>query len=136
MALVTIKDLKSTFFLYAINKIGENGVLFFLKYDDEVDLFQLRFVPPNVRTRVFYIDENLALSYRPDNSEIVGVQIESFAKAFLPKHRQLKSMWEKRLKGRDLGDVISISEKYEPQVAEKVAYIVNQQANFAESCCA
>lgn len=62
-------------------------------YDDLSDTLMFLFVSPEQETIVHYLDRNVALLYRPDDNEIVGLQIEDFENEFVPTFSELKKVW-------------------------------------------
>jgi hypothetical protein len=62
-------------------------------YDERFDALIFMVVPPDTPTVVHYVDANIGVLYEPVNSEIVGIQIEAFKKAFLPRHAELEKVW-------------------------------------------
>ncbi len=82
------------------------GIVFF-RYDNLADVFFIMFVSPSVETTVHYIDDNIGLLYVADTKEVVGMQIEGFAKSFLAKHPQLSISWTHRFVNDNFGDAIS-----------------------------
>lgn len=86
--LVDESQLKSNF----LSSIGESIPLN-LHYDDLSDTLMLLFVSPYIETIVHYLDRNVAILYREDDLEIVGLQIEGFQKEFIPKYTKLQKIW-------------------------------------------
>lgn len=69
------------------NPVGAN-----FTYDPTFDAAIILLVPPEVETVVHYLedDEHVALLYDPETMEVVGLQIEGFARSFLPRHEALQ----------------------------------------------
>jgi hypothetical protein len=96
----------------------------FVSYDKEFDALTLQVVPPEVETVVHYVDDNVALLYRPADLEVVGLQVESFERSFLPRHESVRKVWKLSDACADLddfGDVILIVERLKSKVAQEVA---------------
>ena len=54
-------------------------------YDESIDTMTLMFVQPTGQTFVYYMDADLALICDMETLEIMGFQIEGFAKEYVPK---------------------------------------------------
>ncbi len=69
------------------NPVGANFV-----YAPAFDAAMILLVPPEVETVVHYLegDEQMALLYDPETMEAVGLQIEGFARSFVPQHEALQ----------------------------------------------
>src|SRR5258707_1936385 len=78
--LVKTSDLK-TGFLAAAAKSKHRSI--HIDYDKRFDALMLLLVPPETETIVHYVDDHVALLYRSENLEIVGIQVEEFERGFL-----------------------------------------------------
>lgn len=65
----------------------------FFQYDSDADYVMFSMVPFDIETTVHYIDKYFAFLYTADK-EIVGFQIENFAKGFLPQHASIEKVWK------------------------------------------
>jgi len=77
--LVDTASLKTT----KLAKYVEQGQFTFMRYDAYSDNLMLTFVPNTIETVVHYIDDHVALLYRPDTKEVVGFQVEAFLHSFV-----------------------------------------------------
>ena len=95
-------------------------------YDKEFDALMLMFLNPEESDAVvYYVDDYVALLYNPENKEIVGIQIESFQKSFLRRHKNVAKVWQFRKAiseeaPEDFGDLIIEFEKRKPELAREV----------------
>lgn len=95
----------------------------FVRYDKRFDALLILLVPPEIETVVHYIDEHVGLLYRPDDFEIVGIQVEAFERSFLPNHATADKAWRLRDSCdelEDFGDLILAIERKKPEVAREV----------------
>ncbi len=95
----------------------------FFNFDDETDVLMLLLVPPETETIVHYIDENVALLYKPEDKEIVGIQIEGFVSNFVNKHNSIAQAWKLSCAGIELEnawDLHLIASKTQKKVASEV----------------
>src|SRR5713101_7583839 len=112
--LVQMKSLRSNL----LSKHKKHGGFVYIRYDNIFDAFFFMIVPPTVETVVHYVDENVGLLYEAKSKEVVGVQIEAFAKSFLQKHSELLRAWQLRSVPRDFGETMSSMNKLKPTVRE------------------
>ena len=94
-------------------------------YDEYVDMLMILFVPPETETVAHYIDEHVAVLYESRTKEIVGLQIESFQKGFLPKHINLQKVWKLTdavgdEKPQNINEMILKVEEVKPLFAKEV----------------
>ncbi len=94
----------------------------FIHYDAQFDALMLLFDSPMKENIVHYVDKFVGLLYEPKSKEIIGLQIESFKKHFLPKHDEIQRVWKLSESGtaRDVGDMILIIEQFKPKLAHEV----------------
>lgn len=98
----------------------------FFKYDKSFDCFMLLLVSPSEETVVHYVDDNVALLYRPKDKQIVGLQIEGFEKSFLPKHAALARTWRlsentRPFEFKDAGELILQVNRIRLKIVREVA---------------
>jgi hypothetical protein len=96
----------------------------FVRYDKRFDALIILLVSPETETVVHYVDEHVGLLYKPDDFEIVGIQVEAFERSFLPEHASVNKVW--RLSDsceelEDFGDLVLVFEQRKPEVAREVA---------------
>jgi len=63
-------------------------------YNDETDAFSLMLAPRSGRIITHYLDEHVALLYRHEDREVVGIRVESFERSFLPLYVELQKAWK------------------------------------------
>lgn len=124
--LVSINDLKST-------RLREEPreSIYSIRYDKELDTLFLRLVEPIGKTAVYFVDNYVGLIIEMQTLEVIGLQIEDFAKHFLPNHEGVERAWQLSHTGieiSNIGDFILTVEKLKPQV-EQVAHEVMQAAS-------
>ncbi|HLY25588.1 MAG TPA: hypothetical protein VKQ72_04570 [Aggregatilineales bacterium] len=118
--LVKTSDLKTGFLADAAKNKRKS---LDIDYDARFDALMLLLVPPETDTIVHYVDDHVALLYRPDDLEIVGIQVEDFERSFLPQHEAVSKVWrlsDSKTDLNDLGDLIVIFDRIKPQVAREV----------------
>jgi hypothetical protein len=91
-------------------------------YDPIVDALTVLF-PNNSDEDIVahYVDDYVALLYLGDSLEIVGLQIENFALAFVPQHSSVARMWQLHddaLEQQNLGGMIALVEQRLPELAK------------------
>lgn len=115
--LVPTKNLKTTFWSqHSIQRTDPED----LYYNKDLDALSLRIVSRKVETVVHYIDEHVALLYRPSDLEIVGIRIEDFENGFLPKYAELQKIWRLSDNCKDIedfGDLLITTQKKESQIS-------------------
>src|ERR1700730_1814722 len=88
-------------------------------------MFQV--VSLETETVVHYVDDHVALLYRADDLEIVGLQVEDFQHSFVPSHANVQRVWrlsDTGAKLENVGDMILVVEAFERKkmtVAREVA---------------
>lgn len=95
-----------------------------VKYDKNFDALLILFASDEEEFVAHYVDDRIALLYRSDNMEIIGLQIEDFQLDFLPAHENVARLWQLRGTGEqisDMGDIILYAENRLPKVAREVA---------------
>lgn len=125
--LVEVKDLKTILWKAAAQR--KNPPYFY--YDPVVDLLMLLIVDPKTPKIVHYLDEYVGLLYHPETREIIGLHIEAFEKAFLPRYAELQKAW--RLSDNcqdlhDLGDLEIVVRRQEAIVARQISNIARPAA--------
>jgi hypothetical protein len=100
-------------------------------YNKELDALSLRIVPREEETIVHYIDEHVALLYRPTDYEIIGIRIEGFETSFLPKYAELQKDW--RLSAsceglEDFGDMLITVKKIESEFSNTITNVTSELA--------
>jgi hypothetical protein len=118
--LVPINQLKTTLLAKFAHE-GNSPIV--IDYDDDFDALSLRIVPMNIETVVHYVDDHVALLYKSDNYEIVGLHIEDFEHSFLPAHESVRREWklsESGIELKDVGELIFIVERKKRDVAREV----------------
>jgi hypothetical protein len=94
-----------------------------IRYDSEFDALLVLLAPPQGETIVHYVDDHVALIYEADSMEIVGMQIEAFEHAFLPKHATIQRVWrlsDTGIKLEDFGDLSLAVEQMRPRVVHEI----------------
>lgn len=118
--LIPTNQLKTTLLVSLKNQRHQ----LFFQYDREFDALMLQIVSPEVETVVHYIDDHVALLYRADDLEIVGLQMEDFERSFVPNHVNVQKVWrlsETRTKLENVADMILAVERQKTMVAREVA---------------
>lgn len=118
--LVSIDQLKSTF-LSSLDKHRPQSV--FVSYDKSFDALIILLAPPDQERVAHYVDEHVALLYRPDDLEVIGIQVEDFETSFLPEHAAVERVWKLSDSGgplADFGDMLLLIERKKPKVAQEV----------------
>ncbi len=96
---------------------------FFMRYDEDADIFLLLFVSPEQETVVYYVDDHVGLLIHPETMNVVGFQVEAFKYSFLPSHASVDRVWrlgEAGLAAKDYGDLILIFDQTTKHVAREV----------------
>lgn len=99
--LINLSELK-TGYLKANKEMLKRPLIHF---DKDLDELMILFVLPKVETVVHYVDEFVALLYKPDDFEIVGIQIDDFETEFLPKYAGVAKAWKLSDKCKELNDI-------------------------------
>jgi len=86
---VKSKNLKTNY----LASVKGQGNLHFL-YDNVADELMLMMASPETETIVHYVDSNVGLLFKPDDLEIVGIQIEGFSRSFIKKYACLEKAWK------------------------------------------
>jgi hypothetical protein len=96
----------------------------FVNYDGDFDALMILIVPPDTETIVHYLDNHVGLLYQPDTLEIVGLQVESFERSFVPAHASVQKVWKlSKTVGKEvdsIGDLMLMVERLKPQIAREV----------------
>jgi hypothetical protein len=106
--------------------VEEDSIQPSLFYNPIVDALTLLIIHKKGRRIVNYVDDHVALLYTPDEKEVIGLRIEGFKRAFLPKYADLNEAWSLSNKGRnlqDLGDLMIIVHKREPVLVKELSRI-------------
>jgi len=114
------------------NMVEEHRRSLYLRYDKQIDTLFILWVSPGTGTIVHFIDNHVALLYKPNNKEVVGVQIEDFEYSFIKEYVEVQKAW--RLSDAckevdDLGDLSIVFEKQKTQAAEEVGTIADHLLN-------
>ncbi len=119
--LVATSDLKTTL-LARLARTQTHQT--YVNYDDDFDALMILVVPPDSETVVHYLDEHVGLLYRPEDREIVGLQIESFERRFVRAHASVQRVWKlSEAVGKEidsLGDMMLMVERRKPEIAREV----------------
>ncbi len=124
--LVATDQLK-TGLLMSIEK-GQQARQQYYTYEPVFDAFIMLVVPPETDTVAHYVDDQVALLYRADDYEIVGIQVEAFQKRFVPKHANVERVWrlsDSGTKLNNMGDLIFAVKHEERRLAEEVLKAAN-----------
>lgn len=119
--LVKTSELRSDY----LKSQSQSGYIpLYLRYDDRADTLMILFVPPETETVVHYVDQFVALLFKPATLDIVGLQVEDFEHQFLSKYAGVEKAWKlsdsDTKVGDDVGDLLLIVEKRKSQVAHEV----------------
>src|SRR5262245_17027800 len=118
--LVQTSQLKTTF-LASLDRAKPQPL--FVSYDKQFDALFILLIPPDQERVAHYVDDHVALLYRPDDLEVVGLQVEDFESGFLPMHYALKKVWKfsgSCIQLEDFGDMLLQIERRKPKVAHEV----------------
>lgn len=118
--LVNSKSLKTTYW----KKFADGSKSpFFYHYNKSIDAFTIKITESPDKTIVHYIDEHVGLLYRVADFEIIGIRIEDFETAFLPKYAEIQKAWKLSDNCEDLqdfGDLIISVNKQQSYLARKI----------------
>lgn len=64
-----------------------------VSYDKRNDTFTMIFTPCEGRILVHYVDYYVGLLFRYEDKEIIGIQIDTFARGFFPIHAKENKGW-------------------------------------------
>jgi len=84
-------------------------------FNPDADVLLLFFVDPKTFKLTHYLDEYLALLYRRDNGEIIGMRLEAFSTVFLPRYVELNRAWVLKHNCEDLEDLSGLGMVVEKQ---------------------
>jgi len=116
--LVESSDLKTNYLAALRNKQSLN-----FHYDDLSDTLMFLFTSPEEETIVHYLDRNVAILYRSNDKEIVGLQIEDFESEFIPTYSDLKEVWclsDFGINNKNVWDLTIAAEEQKMIVALKI----------------
>src|SRR5260221_9132414 len=88
--LVSTADLKSNLLMEAKTQPSAPIVHF----DRPANILIMQVVPLEIETVVHYVDNHVGPIYQADDLEIVGIQVEDFARSFLAKHDAVNRIWK------------------------------------------
>jgi hypothetical protein len=94
-----------------------------VKYDGNFDALFILFVQPEEETVVHYVDDYVAFICEAESLEIIGLQIEAFERAFLPKHATLERTWrlsDSGVKVTNFGDLTLAVQQMQPRLVKEV----------------
>jgi hypothetical protein len=63
-------------------------------YDENFDALILLFADVEGMRVVHYTEDDIALLYRMNDLEVIGIQIEAFKRKFLPSHELVQRFWK------------------------------------------
>lgn len=93
-----------------------------LYYDSAFDAMYVYFLPYEGDLIVHYVEgHDIALLYEASTLRVVGLQVEAFRKKYVPKHAELRALWEVPKEPRDLGDLIDDYQERTPGIKRKIA---------------
>lgn len=118
--LVQTNQLKTSF-LASLDRNRPQSV--FVSYDKKFDALFILLAAPDQKRVAHYVDEHVALLYRPEDFEVIGIQVEDFEHSFLPKHIAVQRVWKLSDTGvqlEDFGDMLLQIERRKPKVAHEV----------------
>ncbi len=122
--LISVKSLKTNIWS---NKI-KNHIAPEIYYDKNNDTLTMIFNPCSSKILVHYVDYYVGLLFRNSDKEIVGIQIDTFAKGFFPKHSNENKGWCLSESGVQIrnNDFVLFCKTENKQVIEKVTSIASR----------
>jgi hypothetical protein len=126
--LVSTDQLKTTLLAEMVR--GEREGQAYTRYNSVFDALMILVVPPDTATVVHYLNDHMALLYRPDDYEIVGEQIEAFEHSYLPANTRLEQSWQevRPLYLQQWFDLTSIA----PRIAQAIARLTGDPIEVVE----
>lgn len=67
----------------------------YVVYDELMDEFYVKVVPPEELVSLYYVDDNFAFLIIPETAEVVGIMLSDFEKKVLPQKKDLWEYWKK-----------------------------------------
>lgn len=121
--LVSLSQLKTDYLNQIVKDKSQQPTF---HYDTLSDTLMLLFVSPRVETVVHFLDKHVALLFRPDTLDIVGLQIDNFEYSFIPQHEAVRRVWRLREANLDIewpedfGDIVLMAERMKPGVLQEI----------------
>ncbi len=104
----------------------------YVVYDELMDEFYVKVVPPDDLVSVYYVDENFAFLVIPETAEVVGIMLSDFEQKVLPQKEDLWEYWKNEKCAILFSEYQKISRKQKHEKKLKVTLKRTSDRNITE----